>query len=233
MAKKHASVESAKKRVESAADQFLAAGKAALEKAQEAVERAQEAVEKVQEEGGKLLNSLAKEGDKVKDQTQKLAEEMVEELKGRVGEVKHKAADTMDNLEQIFEDRVSRVLKRLGIPTSDDFQAIAQRLEALNDSVQTLAKSQAASPKAAAKPSGAKASGAAKDDLQAITGIGPALESKLNAQGIVHYRQIAQWNDAEVERIEQDVIHSSGRVVRDRWVEQAKALHFQKYDEQL
>ncbi|MCP5459169.1 MAG: phasin family protein [Gammaproteobacteria bacterium] len=220
-----------------AADQFMAAGKMALEKAQEAVEKAQEAVEKVQDEGSKLLNSLAKEGDKVKDQTQKLAEDMVEELKGRVSDVKTKATDTMDNLEHIFEDRVSRVLKRLGIPTSDDFQAIAKRLEVLNESVRTLTQDQAApaktAPPSAIKPSAPQPASAENDDLQAINGIGPAMEGKLNAQGIVLYRQIAQWDDAEIERIEHEIIKSTGRVIRDRWVEQAKELHFQQYGEQL
>jgi poly(hydroxyalkanoate) granule-associated protein len=213
-----------KQPLESAADQFVAAGKAALEKAQEAVERAQEAVEKVHEEGSKLLNSLATEGGKVKDQTQKMAEEMVEDLKDKVGEVRSKAADTVDNLEQIFEDRVSRVLKRLGIPTSDDFHAIAKRLEVLNESVKTLVKGQASQAETLAGET---------DDLQAITGIGPTLAGKLYADGIVHYRQIAQWSEADIERVEKEVIHSAGRITRDRWVEQAKALHAQKYHEQL
>ncbi|MEZ5584971.1 MAG: phasin family protein [Candidatus Competibacteraceae bacterium] len=214
----------AKQPLESAADQFAAAGKAALEKAQEAVERAQEAVDKVQEEGSKLLNSLAKEGGKVKDQTQKMAEEMVDELKEKVGEVRNKAADTVDNLEQIFEDRVSRVLKRLGIPTSDDFHAIAKRLEALNDSVKTLINSETTQ---------AEALSSETDDLQEINGIGPTLAGKLYAEGIFHYRQVAQWSEADIERIENEVIHSAGRITRDRWVEQAKALHAKKYQEQL
>ncbi|MEE4376614.1 MAG: phasin family protein [Candidatus Competibacteraceae bacterium] len=213
-----------KQPLEAAADQFAAAGKAALERAQEAVERAQEAVDKVHVEGSKLLNSLAEEGGKMKDQTQKMAEEMVDDLKEKVGEVRNKAADTVDNLEQIFEDRVSRVLKRLGIPTSDDFHAIAKRLEVLNESVKTLINSETAQSEILSSET---------DDLQQISGIGPTLAGKLYAEGIVNYRQVALWSKADIERVENEVIHSAGRISRDRWVEQAKALHAKKYQEQL
>jgi len=127
-------------------------------------------------------------------------------------------------LEQIFEDRVSRVLKRLGIPTSDDFHAIAKRLEVLNDSVKTLVKSETAQSEVLSGET---------DDLQEISGIGPTLAGKLYAEGIVHYRQVALWNEADIERVENEVIHSAGRITRDHWIEQAKDLHAKKYQEQL
>ena len=161
-------------------------------------------------------------------ETQKIAEDKVEqmkgkmeEMKGKVEEARGKATETFDNLEQIFEDRVSRALSRLGIPTKDDFQTIARRLEELNKSVRTLIKNRAA------------AAASQKDDLKEISGLGPALESKLNAEGILTYRQLAQLSPEEIERIETQVIHLSGRMQRDNWIAQAKELHRQKYGEQL
>jgi poly(hydroxyalkanoate) granule-associated protein len=208
-----------KSKAESVADQILTVGKTVIDKAQEAVEKAQQ-------EGSSLLKSITKEGEKVKTQTQKLAEEKLGMAKEKFEEIKGKAADSWDNLEKIFEDRVARVLTRLGIPSRDDFQAIAKRLDALNENVKELVKVQRVEKAPKSRPQG-------KDDLKAISGIGPVLESKLNADGIVSYRQIATLNSADIERLETKVVHSTGRIARDNWVSQAKELHFKKYNERL
>jgi poly(hydroxyalkanoate) granule-associated protein len=211
---------SEKQSSETPPDQVLAVGKTAIETAQEAIARAQEAVEKIQQEGVKILESIVKEGGKIFEETQKAAGGKVEEMKGRVEEARDKAAETFDNLEEIFEDRVSRALSRLGIPTRDDFQAIAKRLDELNVNVQTLIKSrsQTVVPE--------------KDDLKEISGLGPVLEGKLNSQGIISYRQIAQLGPKEIDHIE-ELLHSSGRIQRENWIAQAKELHFKKYGERL
>ena len=70
------------------------------------------------------------------------------------------------------------------------------------------------------------------DDLKLIVGIGPALEKKLRAQGILSYRQLAALDEAGIDRIEA-AIKTAGRIRRDDWIGQAKAQHFQKYQEQL
>jgi poly(hydroxyalkanoate) granule-associated protein len=210
----------AKKANKSTAEQVLSAGKAAVEKAQEAVEKAQK-------ESDKLIKSLTKESEKVRTQTQKLAEEAVDEMKDKVEEVKTMATDTLENLEKIFEDRVSRVLNRLGVPTSSDFKDIALRIEELNKSVQDLIGSGQVKNNVGFTPSDMA------DDLKQIEGVGPAIEAKLNAAGINSYRQIAELSSAGIECIENQVIHYSGRIGRDKWVEQSKELYLQKYNEQL
>jgi predicted flap endonuclease-1-like 5' DNA nuclease len=151
---------------------------------------------------------------------QRLSYENLEVPSRRTLNVRRKSSKTFDNLEQIFEERVSQALSRLGIPTRDDFQAIAKRLDELNGNVQTLIKSrsQAGIPE--------------KDDLKEISGLGPVLEGKLNSQGIISYRQIAQLGPEEIDQIE-EVLHSSGRIQRENWIEQAKELHFKKYGERL
>ena len=70
------------------------------------------------------------------------------------------------------------------------------------------------------------------DDLKLIAGIGPALEKKLHACDITTYRQLATLNDADIERIEA-IIKSFGRIRRDDWIGQARARHFEKYQETL
>jgi predicted flap endonuclease-1-like 5' DNA nuclease len=64
----------------------------------------------------------------------------------------------------------------------------------------------------------------AKDDLQAIKGIGPFLEEKLNALGITTYRQIANMDSKLEEEVNEAIEFFPGRVKRDQWVTQAKIL---------
>lgn len=61
------------------------------------------------------------------------------------------------------------------------------------------------------------------DDLKKIKGIGPKIESSLHTLGIVRLDQIAGWTDADIERIDAQ-LPLRGRIRRDRWVEQARAL---------
>lgn len=63
----------------------------------------------------------------------------------------------------------------------------------------------------------------AADDLKMISGIGPKLEQKLNSIGIWHYSQIASWSQSEVDWVNA-AISFRGRVERERWVMQARAL---------
>ena len=195
-------------------------------------EQVKAVVGKAQKETGKLVDSLTKESEKIREQTLKLVEEKADEVKERMEEVRSmidgvrtRAAGTLDNLEQLFEERVSRALKRLGVPTRDDLQGIAKRLEALDDLLKTLAAERPATS-ATARP-------VEQDDLKLINGIGPVLEGKLNAAGICSYRQLAALTDFYIDRLESEVIHVGGRARREDWVGQAKALHFKKYGEQL
>jgi predicted flap endonuclease-1-like 5' DNA nuclease len=63
----------------------------------------------------------------------------------------------------------------------------------------------------------------AADDLKLIAGIGPKLEQKLNSIGIWHYAQIAAWTQPQIDWVNA-AISFHGRVERERWVLQAKAL---------
>ncbi len=91
-----------------------------------------------QEEGSKLFESLIKEGEEVEARTKKAAGDKVEKIKGRVEEMKDKATEQLDKLEQAFQDRVARALNRLSIPTDHDIQELAKRVDVLNESIRKL-----------------------------------------------------------------------------------------------
>lgn len=63
----------------------------------------------------------------------------------------------------------------------------------------------------------------ATDDLTQIKGVGPKLAQTLHGFGIFSIRQIAELTDKEIAALDEQLT-PKGRVVREGWVEQAKAL---------
>jgi poly(hydroxyalkanoate) granule-associated protein len=119
---------------------------------------------KAQEEGGKVFEALVKEGVSLQRKTQAVAEERIGDVTGKVSNlaegVTSKAGQQWDKLESIFEDRVSKALNKLGVPSSKDIDALVQRVDELSAQVAKLSKAPRAAS-TAAKPA-AKANGAAK-----------------------------------------------------------------------
>ena len=64
---------------------------------------------------------------------------------------------------------------------------------------------------------------AGADDLQRIKGIGPKLEAVLHDNGITRYQQIADLDADAIAQLDEQ-LGFSGRIERDGWVEQARAL---------
>ena len=128
--------------VKDSAQQIWAAGLAAFAKAQG--------------EGGKVFDSMVSEGMKLQKKTQSAAEtklgQVASKMSDMAGEVGNRAGQHWDKLESIFEDRVSRALGRLGVPSAKDMASLAERLDALSAAVGSPKK--APSRKAAAKPAG-------------------------------------------------------------------------------
>ncbi len=61
------------------------------------------------------------------------------------------------------------------------------------------------------------------DDLKLISGVGPKLEGTLNKLGFWHFEQIARWTKKDIAIVD-DELSFKGRIERDEWVKQAKAL---------
>ncbi|MCA1757669.1 MAG: hypothetical protein LC649_09460, partial [Bacteroidales bacterium] len=68
------------------------------------------------------------------------------------------------------------------------------------------------------------ASSEEKDDLTMISGIGPAIERRLNYLGIYTFRQISRFTPEDIELINDTIVYFSGRIDRDEWVAQANEL---------
>ncbi|OJG00220.1 hypothetical protein [Pararhizobium antarcticum] len=77
--------------------------------------------------------------------------------------------------------------------------------------------------KAPKRPRAARIVKTRADDLKRISGIGPKLEQVLNGMGIRQYADIARWTAKDAQRVDEQ-LGFSGRVGRDEWVAQARAL---------
>lgn len=61
------------------------------------------------------------------------------------------------------------------------------------------------------------------DDLTKIKGIGPVLKQKLAGLGVTTFRQIADFTQADIERVNAE-LDFPGRIEREQWIEQARAM---------
>lgn len=109
---------------------------------------------KAQGEGGKVFDTLMKEGASLQRKTQAAAEERLGDVAGKMsamaGEVGSKANAQWDKLESIFEERTARALGRLGVPTAKDLASLVDRVAALEAAVAALKGEEP--PKAAKLP---------------------------------------------------------------------------------
>ncbi len=61
------------------------------------------------------------------------------------------------------------------------------------------------------------------DDLTQIKGVGEELVGRLEKIGVIRFEQIANWTDEDIANVD-EVLSFKGRIEREDWVEQAKAL---------
>ena len=94
--------------------------------------------------------------------------------------------------------------------------AKAEKAKATSKPAPAKKEADANRPAAVKKP-------AKPDDLKLIAGVGPKLEGVLNGLGIYTFAQVASWKKAEREWVD-NYLKFKGRIERDDWVKQAKAL---------
>jgi poly(hydroxyalkanoate) granule-associated protein len=127
---------------EAAAAQARGISKTVMDSAQQIWLAGLGAFVKAQAEGGKLFESLVKEGAALDAKTRKLTEAKVAEARGNVestlGQVRERSQETWDKLEKVFENRVSRALGRLGVPGHDDIRKLSAKVDELSREVRKL-----------------------------------------------------------------------------------------------
>ena len=128
------------------------------------------AFSKAQAEGGKVFETLVKDGVGLQRKTQAAAEEKISEATSKMTtmasgitakatgvatDITAKATGQWDKLENIFEERVAKALSKMGMPTAKEVQDLAKRVDELSAQLKKApakpASKAAAAPKAAVK----------------------------------------------------------------------------------
>ena len=117
------------------------------------------AFSRAQAEGTKVFETLVKEGTTLQKKTSSAAEDKISEVTSKMssmaGDVQAKAGQSWDKLEGIFEERTAKAMKKLGVPSAKDVDAMVARIDELSAKVTKLSKAapvKAAATKPAAKP---------------------------------------------------------------------------------
>jgi poly(hydroxyalkanoate) granule-associated protein len=134
------------------------------------------AFSKAQAEGGKVFETLVKDGVGLQRKTQAVAEEKISEATNKMSSMASgitakatgvatdftaKATGQWDKLENIFEERVAKALHKMGMPTAKEVQALTKRVDELSAKLNKSAAKPAA-PKAAVKAVAKKAAAVKK-----------------------------------------------------------------------
>lgn len=101
---------------------------------------------KMSVESSKLFEALVAEGAKIEEQTHAARIGALEAARKKTDETRGKIGNAWDKVEQIFEDRLAQVLKRLGAPNRDDLLELTQRVDALNAQLDALRKARENQP---------------------------------------------------------------------------------------
>jgi poly(hydroxyalkanoate) granule-associated protein len=134
------------------------------------------AFSKAQAEGGKVFETLVKDGIDLQRKTQANAEAKIAEATSTMTHltsgITAKATGQWDKLENIFEERVVKALSKMGLPTAKEVQALTKRVDELSAQLKKVAAKPAAksvaAPKVAVKADAKKAVAVKKVAVKAV-----------------------------------------------------------------
>ncbi|MFD2228548.1 phasin family protein [Alkalimarinus sediminis] len=89
------------------------------------------AYNKAEEDAGKIFDKLVKEGEEIEHMTRGVVEKRIKVVEDTVEGVKEKANGTIGKLESVFDQRVSKALQKMGIPTRAEIKALEAQIEEL------------------------------------------------------------------------------------------------------
>lgn len=110
------------------------------------------AISRAQKEGPAAFQDAVAEGLKLLNRSRTQAEKVIRDafetaqsqMQTRVEGVRDQASETWDNLEVLFQSRVHRALRQIGVPNADEIRLLNKRVAELNAAVQKLSGKPAA-----------------------------------------------------------------------------------------
>jgi poly(hydroxyalkanoate) granule-associated protein len=163
--KKKASKVQAKKGIGQIADPVIDSARDIWRAGLGAFAMAQQEGGKVVGQGTAMFDKLVAEGQKLEAEGRKVVDKGTstvtkkvtgtrDEIEGKLEAARKQAEDRWDKLENVFEERVARVMAGLGVPSGDDLKKLASQVESLSKQVSELARQPAIAKTPAKKPAG-------------------------------------------------------------------------------
>ena len=147
---------------------------------------------------------------------------------------KHGSQRTKGHRQQLTLLRVTDILEKggdkSGVKAAVGAGSVSAAVAVAAKPAKKAAPKKSETPKTAPKAAENKAApkpAATVDDLKKLSGVGPALEKKLNAAGVTTYAQIAGWKKSDVAAMDEK-LSFKGRIEREGWIEQAAELAREK-----
>lgn len=101
---------------------------------------------KAQTGGAKVFEALVQQGSALETKTRQAAASTAEAAReaatSKAKEMHAIAGGTWDKLEHVFQERVARALKQLGVHSSSDVERLTERVNELSEAVNALLKAQ-------------------------------------------------------------------------------------------
>lgn len=143
------------------------------------------------------------------------SDKLAEARAARVRELEHAEASSQQRIARLEDelDQARRTSERLGADVAGRPGSSAEPAEPGTPP----AENHGMPPRALSAPEGDP------DDLKQISGIGAGIEKTLHGLGIFHFRQIAAFTPDNVAWINRH-LRFKGRIEREHWIEQARAL---------
>ena len=110
------------------------------------------AFERAKSEGPKMFDALVEQGKGLRDRAADAADQALKAVSEQAGE----AQGRWDKLEQVFEDRVSRSLQRLGVLTTREVGELSRQVEELNRQVSGMMRARSGQARKASAARAAK-----------------------------------------------------------------------------
>jgi len=98
------------------------------------------AFERAKSEGPRMFDTLVEQGKGLRARASEAADQALKAVREQAGEAQGK----WDKLEQVFEDRVSRSLNRLGVLTSREVGDLSRQVDELDRTVREMMRSKPA-----------------------------------------------------------------------------------------
>lgn len=95
------------------------------------------AFERAKSDGPRMFETLVEQGKGLRERAREAADQALKAVRDQAGDAQGK----WDKLEQVFEDRVSRSLNRLGVVTSREVEDLSRQVRELDDTIRGLMRS--------------------------------------------------------------------------------------------